>query len=190
MNKIKDFTIHPIGMISIAFLDNDIQTFHDACSFIQNLPYKRNSDKENLTLIFTEKCGTCSSKHAVLKQLCIEQNMEDIELMIGVFKMNAINTPPILKTLEHYKLKYIPEAHTYLKFQNEYFDFTKLGSSSEGFLDYLLYEEEILPNQINEYKIELHQVFLKKWLKDKPDVNLTFDEIWRIREQCILDLSN
>lgn len=190
MNKIKDFTIQPLGMISQAFLDNGIHTFHDACSFIQNLPYNRNSDKENLTIIFTEKCGTCSSKHAVLKQLCTEQTIEDIKLMIGIFKMNAINSPPILKTLEHYKLKYITEAHTYLKFQNEYFDFTKKGSSPEGFVDYLLYEEEILPNQINQYKIELHQVYLKKWLNDKPDVRLSFDEIWRIREKCILDLSN
>ncbi len=45
--------------------------------------------------------------------------------MLGIFKMNAENTPQITDILSKNQLNYIPEAHNYFKFQNEIFDFTK-----------------------------------------------------------------
>ncbi|PRD46082.1 hypothetical protein [Sphingobacterium haloxyli] len=153
MDTIKEFNINPVGVISKEFLNHGVHTFHEACLFVINLPYKRNTDKENPKAIFIDKCGTCSTKHALLKQLRMEHDMDDIKLVIGVFEMNGINTPQILDTLTKYELEFIPEAHTYLKYQNECFDFTKAGSSPTDFMDYLMFEKEILPKQINKYKV-------------------------------------
>ena len=189
MGTIDEFNISPVGLISKEFLNHGVQTFHEACLFVQSLPYKRNTDKENPKIIFFDKCGTCSTKHALLKQLCMEHNIDNIKLVLGLFEMNGINTPQILDTLTKYNLKYIPEAHTYLKYHNQYFDFTKAGSSPIDFVDYLMFEKEISPKQINQYKVRLHQDYLRKWLDENTTINLSFDEIWDVREQCILDLS-
>lgn len=61
--------------------------------------------------------------------------------------MNGTNTPQVANTLTKHNLKYIPEAHTYLKYQDQYFDFTKNGSSPSDFVGYLKFEKEILPIQ-------------------------------------------
>lgn len=189
MNRLKQFDIAHSGAIAEEFLKRGIHTFDEACLFVQNLPYHRNTDKDNPKTVFIDNCGTCSTKHALLKQLCIEHNEHDIKLVLGIFKMNGTNTPAIYKTITTYNLEYIPEAHTYLTYQGHYFDFTKVSSAPADFSDDLIFETEILPDQINHYKIHLHQDFLRKWLHDNTTVSYSFDEIWSIREQCIANLS-
>lgn len=57
-----------LGAISNLFIEKGaamhppkaITEFKDACFFIKQLPYGRNSDKTDLKLIFSEKKGTCS----------------------------------------------------------------------------------------------------------------------------------
>jgi hypothetical protein len=113
-----NFDIKPIGIISNKFLSHHIYTFDEATKFVRQLPYGRNNDKTDLTTIFYDNCGTCSTKHAILKQLANENNFNDLKLILGLFRMNAINTPKISETLKKSKLVYIPEAHNYLKYKS------------------------------------------------------------------------
>lgn len=188
MRTIPNFKIYSEDKISQEFLKRGILTFKDASEFIQNLRYGRNANKDNLTTLFIDNCGTCSTKHAALKQLALENGIDYIKLMLGIFKMNGLNTPKIKETLLKNNLSYIPEAHTYLKYDSNYFDFTRKNSSPNNFLGYLLYEVEIKSDEINLGKIKLHQAFLKDWLNGNSLIKHSFDDIWRIREQCIMDL--
>jgi hypothetical protein len=52
----------------------------------------------------------------------------------------------------------------------------------------LLKEQEIEYNEITHYKVQIHRDFLRKWVRTQQELNYTVDEIWKIREQCILDL--
>jgi hypothetical protein len=57
----------------------------------------------------------------------------------------------------------------------------------------ILEEIEILPYQVNEFKVNYHQNFLKKWIENqnkKSDFVINFDAIWKLREVCIYNLSN
>lgn len=189
MKELPNFEIKPKGPISKECLNRGIQTFHQATNFIQKMPYGRNSNKDDLKTIFTDNKGTCSTKHAILKQLAVENKVKDIKLMLGIFKMNAINSPKVENTLSNNHLQYIPEAHTYLKFDNSYFDFTKSGASANDFLNDLLIEKEIQPNEINQHKIRIHKDYLDYWLHNNSNINYSIEEIWSIREQCIQDLS-
>lgn len=189
MNVLPDFKIEQKGKIADDFLKSHITTFHKAVVYIQNLEYGRNSNKDDLNTVFTDNKGTCSTKHAVLKQLCIEHGMDQVKLFVGIFKMNAVNTPMVGERLRSNHLSYIPEAHTYLKYKGHYYDFTTKTSSPNDFVDDLLFETEIQPSQINSDKIQLHQDYLRKWLNENTVIGLSLDEIWHIREQCILDLS-
>lgn len=190
MNKLPNFDIEPIGEISKEFLKRNILTFHQATKYIQNLSYGRNPNKDDLKTIFTDNKGTCSTKHAVLKQLANENGFDGIKLTLGIFKMSEENTPKVGNTLSKKHLKYIPEAHNYLKYENDFFDFTNRNSLPVNFMNDLLFETEIQPNEINQPKTQIHKNFLINWLNENNDINYSLDELWEIREQCIQDLSN
>lgn len=190
MDKLPNFEIQPNGEISEEFLKIDITTFQNACQFIASLPYGRNADKNDLKTIFSDNCGTCSTKHATLKKLAEENEFEGLKLMLGIFKMNTQYNPEISETLIKHNLDFIPEAHNYLKIENEILDYTKLNSSASDFEDSLLLEIEILPNQISNYKVEFHKKFLKKWLTENPQINFDLEKLWSVRENCIEKLSN
>lgn len=189
MKKLPNFDIKSNGEISKEFLRRNILTFHQATEYIQNLSYGRNSNKDELKTLFTDHKGTCSTKHAILKQLADENDFKNIKLTLGIFKMSADNTPKAEKTLLENKLKYIPEAHSYLKYENEIFDFTNQNSSSADFVNDLLFETEIQPNEINQPKIQIHKDFLINWLNENHNIIYSLDELWKIREQIIQDLS-
>lgn len=184
----KNFTISQNnGIISDEFLNRNIRDFHAACKYISNLPYKRNSDKNNIQCVFNDLGGTCSTKHAVLRKLALENKHPEIRLVLGIFKMDSEYTFKIKNTLQKFNLNYIPEAHNYLKIEDEYFDFTKPDSHYKQFKNKLLIEKEIEYNEINSQKVLFHKDYLKKWILEEK-IPYSLDEIWEIREQCIKDL--
>ncbi len=182
-----NFELDPEKPISKSFRKLEIHSFSKAMQFIKNLPYERNSDKSDWTIVFREMKGTCSTKHALLKKLADENQQNEVKLMLGIFKMNSNNTSKVKNTLIQNGLDYIPEAHNYLKINDKIYDCTSKNSSEISFVNDLIQEIEIQPNQISEFKLEYHKNFLKKWIADKP---FTLEEIWTIREQCIADLSS
>ncbi len=184
-----NFKITANAPISKAFIAKNIHQFNEACVYIQHLPYGRNNDKGHLTTLFQDHCGTCSTKHAVLKQLANENSNTDIKLIIGLFKMNSINTPVIAQTLAKYELDYLPEAHCYLKHNDKILDFTKPSSQASDFNNDLLEEISIIPDQITTFKVNYHKKYLANWLTENKMITLSLDEIWTIREQCIQDLT-
>ena len=184
-----DFNIVANDLISNEFRRMGITKFQEAATFIQYLKYGRNVDKENLATIFSDKCGTCSTKHAVLKTLAGENAFLHIGLRLGIFKMNAENTPKIAKTLEEARLKYIPEAHNFLRYNGHILDYTSTTSDAGSFEKDLLEETAISPEQIGTFKVNYHKRYLQKWLASEPSVKYSVNEIWSIREQCIKALS-
>jgi NhaP-type Na+/H+ and K+/H+ antiporter len=182
-----NFELNPSGHLSQEFLKKGISNFNDAMNFVKNLPYGRNQNREDFSLVLKENKGTCSSKHALLKVLADENSRSEVKLMLGIFKMNAKTYPKIQKTLQKNDLEYLPEAHNYLKIENQIFDCTNSKSSEKDFLPYLISEREIEAKEVIEGKIQIHQDFLKKWSAENE---LDFDKIWEVREECIKNLSS
>ena len=182
-----NFQIQPLGEVSVKFLASNCSDFQSACEFIAQLPYKRNLQKEDVTCVFKDNGGTCSTKHAVLRKLAMEQNQLDVKLMLGIFKMDAIYSHKIQATLEKKQLKYIPEAHNYLKIGTDYFDFTTPKANYKSIESKILLEQEIEYNEITTEKVGIHKAFLECWLVTEK-IDYSLPEIWQIREQCIADL--
>jgi len=185
MVTVPDFNIAPLGEISNAFLKLNIKSFKKATEYVAHLRYARNTNKNNPLCLFEEQCGTCSSKHALLKALAMEHDFHEIKLMLGIFKMNGINTPSVKSVLDQNQLAYLPEAHCYLKYEGQIFDFTKKNSNPNDFIDDLLEEIEILPHQITDVKVSYHQHFLAQWLSQNNSIPFHLEELWAIREKCI-----
>lgn len=108
--------------------------------------------------------------------------------MLGIFRMNADNTPAVAATLAKHGLSYIPEAHNYLKYQDRIYDLTMPGRPLR-FENELLQESEMQPSAIGAAKVELHRKYLSEWLNNNKHIAFTPDALWAIREQCIRDLS-
>jgi len=162
--------------------------FLSLCDYIKNIPYGRTTDRSNYKAIITENSGTCSTKHAFLKAVAIENKQQSISLFIGIYKMKDTNTNGVGSVLNTHNLEYIPEAHTYIKINDKTVDITRNQVSQHSFEKDLLTEIEIMPKQIGDFKLQLHQNYIKQWLDDN-NYNITFKSLWNIREACILALS-
>lgn len=165
----------------------NLYTWEELLLYIQKLPYGRNSNRHDLSLVIVEEKGTCSSKHAFLKAIAEENKIPNIQLILGMYKMNNSNTN-IGTTIIDNGLNYIPEAHCYLKINGTRVDITSNDSSFEKIEKDLLSEREINPSDISEFKVTYHINYLKKWIKQKR-ISMSFDEVWNIRERCIAYLS-
>lgn len=188
IKKVPNFLISAQGPLSEHCRGLGITDFQNAVNFVFELPYRRNSSKEDLTLVFSEKCGVCSTKHAALAALALENDFMHLKLVVGIYKMNEKNTPGVGDVLEKNNLEFMPEAHTYLVFENERIDITREVETEESPFVSLMLEKEIQPHQIGDFKVGLHRDFLKKWIGEN-NMQQPLEEIWKIREDCIHALS-
>jgi hypothetical protein len=185
----RDFTLHSDNAFSRLARKMNLQSWHDLITHVCKLPYGRNSDRADFSLVLTEEKGSCSSKHALLKSIADENEQPDIQLILGIYKMNNANTPGIGSVLSDQGLTYIPEAHCYLKQDGKYYDFTSSAAKIERLMPDLLLEESIEPEQVIRYKVNRHKHYLNQWIKSQR-LAFNFDEVWTIREACIHALEN
>lgn len=136
-------------------------TFKETINFVKQIHYGRNANHENFSLIIIENKGTCSFKHAFLKDFANKNNIPNVELFVGIYKMNEQNRN-IGTILFNHKLEYIPETHCYLKIESEVVDVTNINSDFEKIKNDLLTEIEINPNQVSNFKLEFYENFIKK----------------------------
>ncbi len=182
--------LKPAGDVTGAFIGAGALDYRAAARHISHLPYGRNGSRIDPLIVIREGRGTCSTKHALLRRLAIEQDLA-IALVIGIYEMSGRNTPGVGGVLEKYGLRMIPEAHCYLRSGGTRIDVTRAieGAAPEAIAGFL-HEEEIAPDQIGDYKIGLHQRWLRRWMERTAAARgRGFDELWRIREECIAALS-
>jgi hypothetical protein len=181
--------LKPAGVVTAAFVAAGLQDFRQAAAYVNLLPYGRNTNRTEALVVMKEGRGTCSTKHALLRRLAIEQNL-NIALVIGIYQMNQRNTPGVGMVLEKFGLRSLPEAHCYLCLGYKRIDVTRIIADSDAEqITHFIHEEEIAPDQIGEYKTSLHRRFLKLCMEEPASrIQYTLTDLWRIREECIAAL--
>jgi hypothetical protein len=186
-NVLDPVVLRPAGDISAAFIRVGSVDYRAAARFVSRLPYGRNSLARDPLGVMREGRGTCSTKHALLRRLATEQGL-DIALVVGIYEMNAQNTPGVGGVLERYGLASLPEAHCYLRSCGKRIDVTDENGGRRELKFFL--EEDIVPEQIGEYKVALHRQFLQRWMAgSNASGRRDLKELWQIREECIAALS-
>jgi hypothetical protein len=66
LETLPNFDLDPGSTISAQFLFYGKRDYHAAASYVQSLPYSRNSERSDYGLVLAERRGTCSTKHALL----------------------------------------------------------------------------------------------------------------------------
>jgi hypothetical protein len=186
-NALEPVALRPAGEISAAFIQTGSLDYRAAARFVSRLRYGRNSLAHGPLAVLREGRGTCTTKHALLRRLAIEQDLE-IALVVGIYQMNAQNTPGVGRVLQKYGLVSLPEAHCYLRFRGNRIDVT--GENGALREPEFVFEEDIVPEQIGEYKAALHRAFLQRRIADGGvPGGRDLDNLWQIREECIAALS-
>ncbi len=169
-------------------LEAGVVTWDDLVRSVRSFHYGRNSKRQHLSLVWYERKGSCSSKHAFLKHVADLCNIPNIELILAFYKMNESNTPGIGTLLEEHGLDYIPEAHCYIKDNGMEVDVTTVQADFSRYSNAILETKVIQANDVIENKISWHKAFIKNWMIETNQIK-SFDEIWVIREACIDQLS-
>lgn len=183
----KDFIIQPLGPLSQLSLKLGLRSFQKVCDHLLHLPYRRPSGKTQSSVL-TEGCGTCSSKHGVLKAIADEHERGDLELVLCLFRMTASNTPKISEVLANGTLSWIPEAHTYINWDGEKIDITKPGLHISNLKSVVL-EERVISLKELSLKLKIHQAWMKDWLYTHHS-DVSFKAAWQQREACIAALAD
>jgi hypothetical protein len=122
--RLPDFTLDASGEVGRRFAVLGLMGYRDAARHVLGLPYGRNSDRSDWRLVLEERCGTCSTKHALLTELARE-NDHPVSLVLGIYEMDEINTPGVGPVLQRYGLKCVPEAHCHLVYKGTRVDLTR-----------------------------------------------------------------
>ena len=178
------------GPVSTEFIARGLTDFRAAGRYLQGLPYRRTVDRSDFRAVLREGRGTCSTKHALLAALAHEQNLP-VVLTLGFYAMHERNTPGVGVVLTQYGLALLPEAHCYLTYAGRRVDVTRSGAAPAEPITQLLYEEAIVPEQIGDYKVTLHRHYMQTWVNHNAEEvrGRSFEEVWRIREECIAALA-
>lgn len=183
---IPNFNLSTGGLISDHFIKNDILTFYEAINHIRKLHYGRSKYKYPNNIL-KDLRGTCSTKHACIKELAEENNIYSIDLNMCIYPMHEGNTPGVGKILNRYKLEYMLESHVYITYGDERFDFTFPEKNEMKWENEILIETSIDVDQIKEHKAAYHKNILKDWI-ERDKLPYSLKELWQIRESCILAL--
>lgn len=187
MDELKQVQL-PAGFpLAQVFLDKGISNFYDAMMYVHQLPYRRNSRLGNYQLVLEEACGTCSTKHALIRQLASEVGV-NLSLKVGILLMTEKIMPKLKNVLKEYGLHGVPEAHCYLQYNDQRFDLTFPDIISYPKARDFLLEKEVNADEVGEDKVKFHQNFLRKWLL-KENLDIPFERLWECREKCIDALS-
>ncbi len=184
----KNYKLNSKDELTTIIKNNGITIWNELIEFTAKLPYGRNSSRSELELVILEKKGSCSSKHALLKKVADLNKIDNVKLVLGIYRMNKKNTPNIGDVFKENPIDFIPEAHCYLKINNVRTDITTIESNFEMIKSDIIQELEIEPEQVEEFKVNYHKNFIKNWLKT-TNSNFDFDKIWEIREKCIANLT-
>lgn len=180
--------LNPDDPITQEIIEAGCVSWEDLIRSVRNFKYGRNSNRENFDLVWYERKGTCSSKHAFLYEIAKKSQIDNVHLMLGMYLMTGENTPAVREILIKNGLSGFPEAHCYLKVGKDYLDVTSVNSSYDSFSKDLLLEQEISSEFVIAEKIQFHQDYLQKW-NDQASTGVDFETLWSIREECIAALS-
>jgi hypothetical protein len=170
--------------LTIDMVESGVVSWEDLIRCVRTFHYGRNANRADFSLVWYERKGSCSSKHAFLKMVADLNAIPKVELILCMYKMNGNNTAKVGTVLETFHLDYLPEAHCYLRFEGENIDVTTMSSSLEKIKYDVIEEQMISPGQVVEFKVDYHRDFMKKWaIENHP--GRTFEELWEIRERCI-----
>ncbi|MGA9235868.1 MAG: hypothetical protein WBV91_13665 [Desulfobacterales bacterium] len=163
-------TIKASGPVSGKFLSLGISGFIDACRYVHELPYGYNSDRDDLMILFKEKLGSCTTKHAVIATLAEEFGLP-IKKAIGIYAMTEEIVTGARKILDTFGLPYVPMLHCFLVYGKNRVDLTEGNNNGKKrSLEDFLYTKKVIPNISGKDEYLLYRKALSDYILIKNEL--------------------
>lgn len=185
-DKLPDKEIKPLGEISKKILELGINSFKDACHYVHNIKYGYNSNYDDKMILFKEKKGTCTTKHAVIAGLAKELKIPLFK-NIGVYKFTEEISTGVNKILKKYNVPYVPMIHCFLVYDEFRFDLTEGNNNGKKkYIEEFIHIEKVEPfiSMKDEYLL-FKKVMKDKILKSKEMEGITERTLLKAREESI-----
>ena len=179
------------GHLARTFLDLGIATFHEACRWVHQLPYGYNSDRDDLMILFKEKMGSCTTKHAVIATLAAELKLP-IRKNVGIYAMTEALVTGTQGILDHYRLPYVPMIHCFLNYQDHRVDLSEGNRNGKnGPIDHFLYTAEVAATITAKDEYRLYRQALKDEVFSRPELEgVDMKTLLKAREEGLAVLKN
>lgn len=179
--------IIPIGEISKIFLNLGVRSFKEACEYVHNMEYGYNTTYKDRLILFTEKMGTCTTKHAIIAGLAEEL---DIPLYkhVGIYKFTEEISTDANDILKKYNIPYVPMAHCFLVYKEFSFDLTEGNCNGKNTtIENFIHEEKVDPfiSRKDEYLL-YKQVLKEKILPSREMEGIKERSLLKAREESII----
>jgi hypothetical protein len=173
MNKFTLLPDRPLadsGPISRRFLKLRVESFHGACRYVHELPYGYNSDRDDLFILFAEKMGTCTTKHAVIATLAAELNLP-VAKHIGIYAMTEEIVAGTDSILAEHDLPYIPMVHCFLAGQGVRVDLTEGNrNGKKRSIEEFLFTAPVVPNISAKDEYRIYRSAVKELMLKRPEL--------------------
>ncbi len=174
------------GEISQKFLDLGIQTFQEACLYVQKLKYGYNSNPDDKMILFLENMGSCTTKHGVIAGLAEELKIP-LYKKVGIYKLTEAISTGTDRILKKYNIPYVPMIHCFLVYDKFRFDLTEGNNNGKKTsIEELIHEEKVIPfiSRKDEYLL-FKQVLKEKIMTSLEKANIEEKTILKAREEAI-----
>jgi hypothetical protein len=134
---------------------------------VYELPYGYNSDRDDLMILFKEKMGTCTTKHAVIATLAAEIGLP-ITRGVGIYPMTEAIVTGANKILTEFSLPYVPMIHCFLEYEDYRVDLTEGNRNGKNRpIDDFLFTDQVdatisAKDEYLIYRKALSEVILKR----------------------------
>ena len=165
-----DRTIAAKGPVSEEFKRLKIDTFHEACRYVHEMPYGYNSDRDEFMILFKEGKGTCTTKHAVIGTLAQEIELP-IQKHVGIYAMTEEIVTGTRELLERFDLPYIPMLHCFLVYDRFRVDLTEGNRNGKNrSIEEFLFTERVDPNISGKDEYLLYRRALSDVILNRPEM--------------------
>jgi hypothetical protein len=97
-------------------------------------------------ILFKEKMGSCTTKHAVIATLAAELNLP-ITKSIGIYPMTEAIVSGTNRILHKYDLPYLPMVHCFLEYHDHWVDLTQENHNGKNqAIESFLHSETVQAN--------------------------------------------
>jgi hypothetical protein len=171
------------GPISATFLRLGITGFHGACRYVHELPYGYNSSRDDVTVLFRENGGTCTTKHAVIATLAYEIELA-VHKQVGIYAMTEDLVSGTDRLLAEFSIPFVPMAHCFLSYEDCRVDLTEGNVNGKNrAIEEFLYVQQVEPNISERDEYFLYRTAVAEVVLMRPDfVGVDLSRILKARE--------
>ncbi len=169
-SALPDSIISGGGLLSKAFTDLGLSSFQQACRWVHELPYGHNSDRDDPLILFSERRGTCTTKHAAIATLARELGLP-VEKHLGVYAMTEEIVAGTDAILARFGLPYVPMLHCFLVSGAHRVDLTEGNRNGKrSSIDDFLHAERVRPAISAREEYLLYRTVLSKLIGSREEL--------------------